>query len=382
LKAAAPNWYQTAYHWLPSLTAGGVAALAFILLGHTPVIRALGLALAIVGVAHTLRRFGGGLALIGSLALAFSPAFWSQTGGSDNATLSLIAIVLLITVIATLVVAWLGHRPALGIAAGLIVFALLFWTLVGTPRSLRLTTFFSAWLLYLLVDMLMAANPRPDGPAATRPSFYHIWGVLLLYALGVLNDPLFTLLTPALVISLLLSKPNAPRWYGIIIVAIALFGVRGIIVQYLDSSWWLFPAEQAQQFSIQVPFVLSDGWRDAGRWLYLFNLVSAQFTIVGILLGVLGLARLARWYPPVGEISLLVYAAYALFGLVYFGKDGAVLLLPLWMIQVIWMTYAVYTFAQWLQKSFRGAGTKIEWAAAVTFGLLPLAMLWRIMHSA
>ncbi len=364
--------------WLPAIITGILSVTAFMWIGHTPLIRALGLALAAAGVTLTLQRFGRGLAIIGGLALAFSPAFWSQTGGSDNPTLNLIAIILVIAGGATLLVAWLGHKPTLGIAIGLVIFALLFWTMTGTPRSLRLTTLFSAWLLYLLTDGLLGANPRPDEPAPVQLTRRHTMGILLLLALGILNDPLLTLLTPAVVLGLVLSKAKLSRGYWLIMMIIVIIGLRGIAAAYLDSGWWLYPAAQAQVQHIQVPYAMADGWRETGRWVSLFTLVIGQFTMAGLLLGTLGLSRLARWYPPLGIVTMAAYAAYALFGLMYFGKDSAVLLLPLLMIQVIWMTYAAHSFSHWLQKSLSPSVHSIRWLAPAAFSLLPLALLLRI----
>jgi hypothetical protein len=158
---------------------------------------------------------------------------------------------------------------------------------------------------------------------------------------------------------------------------VIIFGLRGMVQVYLDSGWWLFPASQAETLNIHVPYVLSDGWREASRWVYLVNLVITQFTPFGILLGVVGLARLSRWYPPLGTVTMTAYAAYAIFGLVYFGWDSTVLLLPLLMIQMIWMTYAVYSFGQWLQKTSKTEGI-VQWLAPAAFTLLPIGMLFRI----
>ena len=71
-----PERRQQAHYWLPALIAGLVAWFAFIMLGHTPLIRASGLALVIVGMALALRSMGAALTIIGALALAFSPSFW------------------------------------------------------------------------------------------------------------------------------------------------------------------------------------------------------------------------------------------------------------------------------------------------------------------
>ena len=69
---------------LPAALAGAIAWIVFILLGQTPLVRASGLALVIVGMAMALRPMGGALSIIGGLALAFSPAFWAQTGGAES----------------------------------------------------------------------------------------------------------------------------------------------------------------------------------------------------------------------------------------------------------------------------------------------------------
>jgi hypothetical protein len=86
---------------------------------------------------------------------------------------------------------------------------------------------------------------------------------------------------------------------------------------------------------------------------------------------------MARWYPPLGTTTLVAYGSYALFGLVYFGKDSTVLLLPMIVIHVIWMTYGIYTLGQWLQKSLANR-SEASWLAAGAFTLLPLALLGRI----
>ncbi|NWG15543.1 MAG: hypothetical protein HXY41_02810 [Chloroflexi bacterium] len=367
---------ELAATWWPALAAGLLSTAAFVWLGQTPIIRALGLALAVLGVTMTLRRFGGGLAIIGSLALAFSPAFWSQTGGGAQPLATLILIILGLAVAGAFLLWLAGKRPELGVAAGMVLFVLLFWGLTGTPRSLRLTTLLTAWTLYLLVDALMIANPRPDAQASAPPGMRHTLGLLLLFALGVLNDPLFILMTPALALGLLMLKTRLPVWYWAALAGVLVIGLRGAALVYLDSDWWLFPARQAVEQGIQVPFVMADGWREGTRWVYVIDIIVRQFTAAGVLLGVLGLSRLARWFPPVGEATMLAYAAYALFGLTYFGKDSSVLLLPLLMIQIIWMTYAVYAFGQWLQKSSRPS--RLHWLAPAAFALLPLVLLLRI----
>ena len=75
---------------------------------------------------------------------------------------------------------------------------------------------------------------------------------------------------------------------------------------------------------------------------------------------------------------MIAYAAHVLFGLVYFGRDSAVLLLPLMMIQILWMTYAIYAFGEWLQRSVNLPNYPLRWFAPALYVWLPLLMLARI----
>jgi hypothetical protein len=365
-------------YWLPPTASGLVAGLAFITLGTTPLIRALALAATIVVMALALRRFGGLLSFAAGLALAFSPAFWSQTGGGQPIMLTLILVIILIAGITAAIFIGFGKRTGMGLIAGLVIFAVLFWELVGTSRSLRLTTFLNVSLIYLLMDALFTANPRPDEPAPQALKPRHTWGLLIILALGVLNDPLLILNAPAVILALLLTRTRLPRWYWGIAAVIIFIGLYGIATQYLSSTWWLYPAATAEAADIRVPFMMVDGWREGTRWLELLRLVIGQFTLIGILLGVVGISRLARWYPPLGVVLTVAYASYTVFGLIYFGKDNAVLLLPLFMIQVVWMTYAAHAFGQWLQKSVQPQPRLVQWAAPMIFTLLPLIMLLRL----
>ncbi|MBI1278109.1 MAG: hypothetical protein GC179_08275 [Anaerolineaceae bacterium] len=363
--------------WASAMLVGIASLIVFMVLGHTPSMRALGMAACVTAVTLILQRFGTMLAVIGGFALAFSPAFWSQTGGEDTKLVVLVALTLLAALIVTGLFIWIGRVTERGLVAGVVVFAVLFWALVGTPRSLRVTTLLNTWLLYILIDVVMSTNPRPDSPRMPLPGQHHTLGLLVLVLIGVLNDPLFVLLAPALLVGLYLSKVQLPWWYWAIILVVVVIGIRGLTIQYVSDDWWLKSSALLQANGTQVPYFVRDGWREASRWLYLINLVRNQFTDVGILLAILGLARLSRWYPPLGTTTLVAYGSYALFGLIYFGKDSTVLLLPMIVIHVIWMTYAIYALGQWMQNSFVKRG-QTAWLATGAFTLLPLLLLARI----
>lgn len=349
-------WYV-----LPALLSGGLTWCVYLFLADTPLVRASGLALVVAGLTLALRHWNGSLALIGGLTLAFSPAFWSQTGGGqgDPAT---IVIAMGAAAGGFALMMLISRRPDVAFGLGVIVFTLFFFSQIGTERSLRLTSFISAWLLFLLVDMLRTTNPRPEDqpPEASQPEPprpYHTLGMLLLFTVGTLNDPLVVLFAPALALSLALTYVRLPAWYWLILLVVSVAGLRALALTYVNAP---------------VPLVNLADWRDARRWVALLALIVQQFSLFGLVLGVMGLARMARWYPPLGTVTMIAYAPFFFFGLVYEGFGREVLLLPLLFIQVIWMTYAVYALGEWASKAVTRRG-RLTWRLVQAgYAVLPL----------
>ncbi|MDX1994945.1 MAG: hypothetical protein SF029_21360 [bacterium] len=357
---------------LPALVASLLAWTAFIGVGQTPLLRATGLALAVMGMTMALRRMGAALAITGGLALAFSPTFWSQTGGGASIGPATTVVALVAAVIAAGAFVYIRRHPYIALGIGVVVFAVIFWSQIGTPRSLRLTGLLTTWTLFLLVDALLKSNPRPEEAPPVPIEAQHSLGLLILLFVGVLNDPLFVLLAPAVIIGLWLSWTPLPTWFWVALAVVVVIGIRGVLVTYIDPTWWRFSADEALRQNLQFPYITADGWRSGARWVDLLELIMRQFTPIGAVLSIFGLARLARWYPVLGVVSMIAYGSYTLFGLVYFGADREILLLPMSIIQVIWLTYAVYSFSHWLQKTLDSSEYRARALASGVYVLLPL----------
>lgn len=351
--------------WFPAGFSAGIAWLLMLVVGETPIARASGLALAIFGVTAGMRQMGFVASIAGGLTLALCPVFWSQTGGGQSQP-STIVFAAGAAGFAMLAADRLFKRSDLGIASGVALFLVIFWSQVGTPQSLRLTGLVTAWLLYLLTDMILLTNPRPGIQPAQKPKSWHTTGILFLFAIGAINDPLVTLLAPALLLALFLSYARLSAHYWLGILAIIALGSYLLIRAYV----------------LPEPTPLDIwGWREAARWIELGQLVISQFSIFGIVLGVMGLARLSRWYPPLGTVTMIAYAAYICFGLTYRGSHREVLIIPLFIIQVMWMTYAVNTIGQWVNKSLADeTGRWIHIVSSLYF-LLPAFLFLEILRS-
>lgn len=367
--------------WLSPLVAGAGVWLVFIFVGQTPVARASGLALAIVGVALALRWLGSVLAIIGALALAFTPAFWQQTGGGGVLPATLVIALSVAALLGTVIIG-MSRRPYVALAAALVVFGAIFASQLGEARSLRFTILAGAWLLFLLFRAILLTNPRPDGPPPARLNAQFRAGIVLILTLGVINDPIFVMFVPAVVLGLAGTHTRLRWWFWIIIAGVVGLGVYGLFTEYYDPRWWSLPVEQAARLARRnnLDSLVAAGWRDPERWLNLFQYISNQFTVIGLLLGIAGLARLTRWYPLPGVMTLVAFASFFVFGLAYYGEDRAILLMPLLIIQVMWMTYAVYTLSEWIAKTVAPAQRPvIQRLAQAVYLLLPVLLLVNIL---
>ncbi len=365
----------------PAALAAVIAFVAFTLIGSTPLLRAMGLSAAVSGVALTVRSMGALMSLVGGLAIAFSPAYWAQAGGGGSAPATIV-LALGAGAVLALILIILVQRPYVAVVAALAAFAVVFISQIGEPRSLRLTVLASAWLIYLLVQAVLTANPRPDEPPRYGYRFAAALraGILLILAAATINDPLFVLFVPAVALGLIESRARIPMWYWLILGVIVVFGARGIMLTYVSPQWWGVTVDMALSSRSNVPFLVADGWRDGARWITTFGLLVSQFTFAGVALSVLGVARLARWYPPLGTVMMVAYATFFAFGLAYFGRDRSTLLLPLLMIQTFLMCYAVHAIGQWASKVLRTPEVlTVRWAAPAVLAILPAFLFLQVV---
>lgn len=338
-------------HWLPALLTGTFAGGVFWGVGETPLLRAVALAIVVAGVALSVRRLGWGYAVLGGLALAFSPAYWAQTGGGPTLNAWLVLLFMLAAGGAAAFLLVTRRQLFASFALGLVLFVGLYLVFGITQKSLRLTTILAAWLIYMTIMALRQTNPRPEEPPARPLSRRHVLGMVLLLGLGVLNDPLFTLFAPAVILGLWLSHARLPGWYGLVLALTLIYGSVRLVGVYVSPDWTFTPALEVAAMGRAVPYIVVDAWQDPQRWLGLTAFMRQQVGVLGILLGVMGIARLSRWYPTLGVVLMAIYSAYGVFGLLYFGADRDVLLLPVLMIHIICATYAVYALVGWFGRS-------------------------------
>ena len=273
--------------------------------------------------------------------------------------------------------------PVLAALAGLaLAFSPTFWSQAVEAEVYALNALFAVAILGILIDALYLTAPRFGGQGAMRAR--SVWTLAFAFGLGLTNHLTLALLLPAALLALWICRPGlTARQWG---VAFALLGAGLLVYLYIPLRWPALHGGATMPLGDFLAWVtgqrfggavMLEYWSQPDRWLTIGRLVVDQFGVIGLILGVIGLARLARWFPEMGVVTLLAYGAYFAYALVYIVPDIAVFLLPMHVVQVIWMAYAVHAAGEWASKLFHDrTGRRLHTVLYSLAALMPLALLW------
>ncbi|MFZ4826278.1 MAG: hypothetical protein ACOYLB_02885 [Phototrophicaceae bacterium] len=376
-----PHLSEQIPYWIPPLISGLIAFLLFTLLGHAPLLRAGAMSIAVIGVTASLRSLGKLLCIVGGLSFALSPISWSQTSGNLSVDSLSVGYVLVFAFGVAIITFFLINNRALYYSAiiGVTLTVVLMVVLNESVRSTRISNLLGAWLIYMLMIALRKTNPRPEDPPATEISHRHQYAVLVLYLLGVFNDPLFSLYAPALLIGLWLSRIHLPLWQWIVYGVMTLYGGLLFYGVYISDEWSFYSAQFLMDGSIAPPYLILNGWRNTDRWIILMKDVANQYTLIGALISLVGIARFSRWHPPISTMLLFGYGSFYIFGLMYFGQNQTIYMIPLLGIQIIWLSYGVHSIGQWILRYTQQTNPNIPRFVTGLFLILPIVQLGRII---
>ncbi len=293
-----------------------------------------------------------------------------------------------------------GWLPPL-LAALALAFSRTFWSQAIVAEVYALHNLFVVLLLTGLASLLPSPGrereeaPRPQGwaaPAAAPPGTpdqdedegarkrVRLWqGMLLLVGLSFANHLTTALLLPALLLALVLAPPRM-RWRDGA-VAIGLLALGLSLYLYIPLRWpalhqgvWMSPGQfwayvTGQQFSGAFQ---PAAWRtDPTRYAIVGRLLAEPFGRPGLLLALVGWLWLFRRRWPMALATLLLFLAYAWYGLSYYVPDIAVFLLPAHLVLALWIGLALGALAHLLAHR-----PTLRALLLTGFALLPLSLFW------
>jgi hypothetical protein len=289
-----------------------------------------------------------------------------------------------------------AHKPMIALIATLaFAFSRVFWSQAVVAEVYALHNLFVAVVLLLLVDLLAVHAPAAARSGRSRRGLRSalsgegrlLYALALLLGLSFANHLTTALLLPAVGLALLLVRPRL-GWRGWLALAgLFLLGLSLYLYVYfrwpmLHDGVWMSPGEfrhyiTGQQFGGALRL---DAWRtDPTRYQIVGRLLREPFGWPGLALGAVGLAWLAikRW--RVALITLVTFFAYAWYALSYYVPDVSVFMLPAHLVLALWLGVGSVTLIE-IVMGRRGrdrdpAALSISAYASCLY-LLPLWLLW------
>ncbi len=246
------------------------------------------------------------------------------------------------------------------------------WSQAVIAEVYALHSAFVAAILGVMLWLLM----RPDAPP--RQQARMVAGLFLLVGLSFANHLTTVLLLPALALALVLVRPHLTwRQWGL---SLALLAAGLLLYAYIPLRWPALHGGQGMRWDEFIRWVTGqrfsgalqlNAWiADPGRWGIIWRLISTEYHWVGLTLAAFGLAALAirKWQAVL--VTALVYAAYGFYTLNYLIPDINVYLIPMHLVQALWVVAGVCAVLE------RLPGYHLRAALVSGFALLPLALLW------
>lgn len=291
-----------------------------------------------------------------------------------------------------------------GVIAGLAALAFglspVFWSQAVAAEVYALHNAFAAailggalWLLTLSDVRFIRQAGEDDSlvSARTHPLLVGrqqrlIPALFALLGLSLTNHLTTVLLVPAVGLAILLAWPRLSwkQW----LLAVGLFCAGLLVYAYIPIRW---PALHDGRLMAPGEFI---GWvtgsrfsgalqlrawlDDPDRWRIIARLLRDQYGWPGVILGAFGLVALLIRNWRAALVTAAAFAAQTFYGLNYLVPDIDVFLIPLFLIQAIWMGYGIHTLVEWAGRAGPPAGDWARAAAVTLFALIPLSAAWQV----
>ncbi len=279
------------------------------------------------------------IAVLGALAFGFSPVFWSQAVVAEIYALHNVFVIA--------------------------IMGLLLW-LVGRPSADTENN-----------------DQTDDKDDEIAPRIMLLFGLI---GLSLTNHLTTVLLLPGVALAIYLAKPKLSRRQWLAAAGLLIGGL--LLYIYIPLRWPALHDGQSMPFGEFIGWITGSRFSGAlqlgamfkgERWAIVYRLLLDQYLWIGIVLGIIGLITLILRNPRAAAVTGLIFVAQGFYGLNYLVPDISVFLIPMYLIQAIWIGYGVSTILQWV-----GAGIKkpppywFQLAILTAFALIPLSEVWQI----
>ena len=271
------------------------------------------------------------------------------------------------------------HPPLAVLATLALAWSSTVWSQAIVAEVYALNLLFVAGALWFALDIL-----------AGRSMPHTFWRAALLIGLSLTNHITMVMLTPALGLACMLRWPRLrlSDWLK----AVGLFALGLAVYAYIPLRWptlhggqWMSVAEflgyiTGRQFGGALQLGLL---RDPTRYTILWRLLRAPFGVVGLVLAAIGLLYLTVTYWRLALVSLAAFLPYCFYALVYVVPDLDVFIIPAHLLLALWIGTGAALIANGTWQMADGELPITNHRLPITnyvfiplFALLPLSLLW------
>jgi hypothetical protein len=290
---------------------------------------------------------------------------------------SVVGAVAAVKLLYTVLVRLTGQRVTAAAAALALAFSPVFWSQAIEAEVYTLNAAFVTGILALFVYALTAKTA--SGQRVGRRWLYTL---AVVYGLALTHHLTSVLLVPMILLGLWFVRPQArPReWAAAATLGVAMFAVElylplrwpalhgGAALPLADWLAWI----TGQRFGGAVQF---DLWRDVTRWRIVGGLMWNAFGPAGATLAAAGLAWLAVKHRPLAAITIIAWAAYCAYGLIYKVADVSVFVLPAHIIMAFWIGAALAAAMGWIATLPGWPGRVLRIGLLALCALLPVGLI-------
>lgn len=264
-----------------------------------------------------------------------------------------------------------AHGMLAFVAAMVLAFSPTLWSRAIEAEVYALNACLTALALWVTVRWHTGDLPKAKAWAVSG----------LLLGLALASHLTLGGLAPMLLVGLTVSRLRPPRqaWGPAL-----LLGLAGLLLYaYIPLRWPAVTGGEVMGFPTFVNYVLNTGsggalrplafYRDPGRWVVVWRVLSGQFGVVGLALAVAGVVTLMRQYRALAVGTLLTAATWVWFALSFYvaEPDYSAFLIPLDVVLTFWLGHGLLSFAHIL-------GTAPGVWRAVMIPLVALLPLWEV----
>ena len=282
-----------------------------------------------------------------------------------------------------LLTARLGGRRLVALIAAL-AFAVssVAWSQAVVAEVYALNAVIAGLIVALVVALTPAAAP-PSTDASHTIASRIVPMLFLLLGLGIAHHLTTVLLLPAFGLAILIARPRLR--IRTILLALGLFFAGLAFWLYIPLRWPALhggaPMAPAEFFDwitgARFGGALALGaWSDPARWSIVARLLLDAFGPAGAALTLIGVIGLVIRNPRAALITLATFAAYVLYGVVYFVPDVSVFLIPAYLITAVWIGHGVAFCLAVLTARLAAPARQWTYALALAaFVLMPIGLL-------